>query len=238
MTEWWTYGLADFLMFSGRTWYRMLELHNRAWWPAQPFLMVAGTGLVWALRSGARTLLAPGMALLGLLHLFVAWAFHWLLYSEINWGARYFAIGFVLQGLALLALGLWRRDLHLAQGTAANWLGAGLLVVGVLLYPVLVLMWGRPLTQSEWFGLTPDPTVLATLGMLLCLDGFPPGAMARAARRLMFLVPLLWCAVSGATLWSLDAPDWFMLPAAGVLALVLAWRHPLAKPFAHVPPER
>ena len=31
MSEWWTYRLSDFLMFSGATWYRLLELHNAAW---------------------------------------------------------------------------------------------------------------------------------------------------------------------------------------------------------------
>lgn len=61
----------------------------------------------------------------------------------------------------------------------------------------------------------PDPTVLATLGLLLCVR-----------RGLGLLVmPLLWCAVTVATLWTLGAGDWFLLPLAGTLALAVAvWR--------------
>jgi hypothetical protein len=30
MSEWWTYTLSDFLLFSPRVYYRLFELHNRA----------------------------------------------------------------------------------------------------------------------------------------------------------------------------------------------------------------
>ena len=39
---------------------------------------------------------------------------------------------------------------------------------------------------------------------------------------LLLVVPLLWCAISGATLWTLGAPDTLVLPAAGLLGFVLA----------------
>jgi hypothetical protein len=43
MSEWWTYTLSDFLLFSPRTWYRLIELYNAAVWPAQ--IVTAGLGL-------------------------------------------------------------------------------------------------------------------------------------------------------------------------------------------------
>ena len=33
MSEWWTYRLSDFLMFSPRTYYRLFELYNAEVWP-------------------------------------------------------------------------------------------------------------------------------------------------------------------------------------------------------------
>ena len=33
MSEWWTYSLSDFLLFSPRTYYRLFELYNLAVWP-------------------------------------------------------------------------------------------------------------------------------------------------------------------------------------------------------------
>ena len=40
MSEWWTYTLSDFLLFSPRTYYRLFELYNDEIWPAQ----IAGAG--------------------------------------------------------------------------------------------------------------------------------------------------------------------------------------------------
>src|SRR5262249_53060993 len=55
-------------------------------------------------------------------------------------------------------------------------------------------VFGRPWPQAEIFGIAPDPTVVATLGVLIAAD--------RTHWELL-LVPLLWCAISGATMWAM-----------------------------------
>ena len=81
------------------------------------------------------------------------------------------------------------------------------------IYPLLAPLFGRPWRQAEVFGITPDPTALATLGV----------ALLAPARTMWLLLPLplLWCLVSGATLWTMKASDAALLPAIGVLALGL-----------------
>jgi hypothetical protein len=66
--------------------------------------------------------------------------------------------------------------------------------------------------------MAPDPTALGTLGVALL--------QSTGRRWLLLAVPLLWCAIAGATLWTMGAGDAVVLPAAGVLALALAalWR--------------
>ena len=56
MSEWWTYSLSDFLMFSARSYWRLTELYNRDVWPAQLVALAAGVGIglgVGALGGGA-----------------------------------------------------------------------------------------------------------------------------------------------------------------------------------------
>ena len=56
MSEWWTYRLTSFLLFSPRTYYRMLELYNLAIWPAQIVGVAIGLSIVALLfmkRGGA-----------------------------------------------------------------------------------------------------------------------------------------------------------------------------------------
>jgi hypothetical protein len=74
---------------------------------------------------------------------------------------------------------------------------------------------GRPWNQAEVFGMMPDPTALGTLGFALLLS-------TPRRRWLLVVIPLLWCAISGATLWTMGAPDALVLPAAGLLALCIA----------------
>src|SRR5713101_7279559 len=41
----------------------------------------------------------------------------------------------------------------------------------------------------------------------------------------LLVVPLLWCAISGATLWAMQSPNALLAPAAALLAFVLAcWK--------------
>lgn len=198
MSEWWTYRLSDFLMFSPRAYWRLIELYNRDVWPAQLVALGAGLVLLWLAarrRADAYRVLA---VLLGVIWLWVGWAFHWQRYATLNWAAPYLALAFAIQAVLLLGLGTLPRN---AQAPTAGvgmprsgWL---LAVTGVLLYPLAGLLAGRPWTQVEVFGMTPEPTALASLGLLLA-SAQPP---ARPLRYLLAIIPTLSLLVGAATLW-------------------------------------
>ena len=38
----------------------------------------------------------------------------------------------------------------------------------------------------------------------------------------LFVIPILWCAITGATLWIMKSPEALLMPLVGVLALILA----------------
>ncbi len=198
MSEWWTYRLSDFLMFSPRTYWRLIELYNQDVWPAQPATFAAGLLALWlagSRRADAGRMLAP---LLAAAWLWVGWAFHWQRYASINWAAQYFALAFAAQAVLLLGLGGWRAGAHTPPaGAAMQNLGWLLALTGVLLYPLVGLLAGRPWTQAEVFGIAPEPTALATLGLLLAAD-HPP---ARAARWALAVIPTLSLLLGAATLW-------------------------------------
>ncbi len=221
MSEWWTYRPEDFLMFAPRTYWRLFVLHNQAWWPAQVLAVLAGLGVVVALWRDTAFALRFATGVLALCCAFVAWAFLWQRYAEINWAASGFAWGFGAQAAGLLALAA-RSSLVLATGRARRRVGLGLLFWAVLLHPLLALAMGRLWVQAEVFGLAPDPTAIAMLGVLLCVD-----AVARATRVLLAVLrmgALAWCAVSAATLGTMgSAQGWVMVGAGLVAAAALAF---------------
>jgi len=111
MSEWWTYTLSDLLMFSAQTYYRLFELYNREIWPAQ--IVAIGLGIVALLclrRAGAREGRIVA-AILAACWLWVAWAFQIERYATINWAARYFALGFAIEALLLIWIGVIRGQL-------------------------------------------------------------------------------------------------------------------------------
>ncbi len=195
METWLTYRPADLLMFSPETYLRLFERLNLEAWPAQVLLPVLAGGIVWlahARRPWAHRLAALGLAAAWAL---VAWRF-FPLYAEINLAAPWLAIVFIAQSLLLL-LTAAGNGLRLEPRGAGRWPGLLLLLWGLILHPLAGILAGRGLAGAELFGLAPDPTAIATLGLVLMAAGPGRGRLA--------ILPVTWCAVSAATWWTLLA---------------------------------
>lgn len=214
MTEWWTYRISDFLLFSPKTYHRLFELYNADLGPGRWLVFGLGALTVAAAAAGGARWPRLAWGLVGAAWLWVAWAFHLERYAGIHWLAPWFAAAFVVQGLALLGVGVFAAPATAPDAGRAQRIGLGLLLFAWLVQPGLGALLGRPWSQAQWFGLAPDPTVLGTLGLLLTK---PPARSGAGA--LLWVIPVSWCAVAGATLWAMDAPEAPLLPAAALLAL-------------------
>jgi hypothetical protein len=220
VSEWWTYRPSDFLMFSPRIYWRLFASLNEAWWPAQ--LLLVGAPMVWLIRRMVRGATAGGASLraaatfLALCWLLTATAFLQQRFAPINWVASGYAVMFMVQAVALLALAAvggingqvtaLRRRVGLALGASA-----------LVAYPWLAIASGRPWQQAEVFGLAPDPTAIGTLAFLLFIE--PRSSPARWHVRLLWLVAALWCAISAATLATMGSQQAWIVGASALLAL-------------------
>jgi hypothetical protein len=225
MSEWWTYTLADFLLFAPKTYYRLFELYNRDVWPGQLVGLVFGGAILLALLAdGNRAHGRQIAAILAACWAWVAGAFLYERYATINWAAIYFAGAFALEALLLVVTGVIRGRLAVAPVRSFA-VRAGILLLAFALVgePSLGVLAGRQWVEAEIFGLAPDPTVVGTLGVLLCGTG---------RNFHLLIVPLLWCATSGAFLLAMEAPDAPVLPAAGIAAVFLSLRKRATDPVA------
>jgi hypothetical protein len=215
MSEWWTYTLGDFLLFSPRTYYRLLELYNLAIWPAQLVGIAIGLAIVALLATAhpQRGRLVAG--LLALCWAWIAWAFHAERYAQINWAASWFAAAFALQAALLVVLGVFPGGVRLpSHDGASRRLGPAFIAVVVIGYPLLAPLAGRAWTTAEVFGTAADPTMIVTLAALVFVR-WP-------ARALLRVVPLLWGAIAVATLWAMAAWEAGVVAALTMLALFIA----------------
>jgi hypothetical protein len=224
MSEWWTYRPEDFLLFSPRTYWRMFELHNAALWPLHVAMLAAGLTIilfiVW--RRGIRTRWIA--LILAALWIFVGWSFLWNRYSTINWAATYVAPAFFAESMLLLVAFL--LDALTFGRRPADWVGYLILGFALAGQPLLAPMQGRGWASSEVFGIAPDPTAMATLGVLLLARG----------RLLPWLLPIpaLWCLLSGMTLQTMGEPQAWA-PYAVLALAAAAWTWAIIRPRRSLP---
>jgi hypothetical protein len=212
MGEWWTYSIADLVLFTPETYFRLFERYHRDWWPLQLACMAMAAVILlclWLQPARAGRVIA---ILLAISWAWVGWAFLHLRFAPVHWVADWYAVAFVLQALLLLVLGASRRGVELETGYPVRaGIGIVILLGALLVMPATGHLTGREWLQTELFAMTPDATVLATLGLLLLVKG-------RVATWLA-VIPVAWCFVTGATLRVLEAPAAMILPAGAVLSI-------------------
>ena len=215
MSEWWTYTLSDFLLFSSRTYYRLFEIYNAAIWPAQVAGILLGVGILALLLLRRTSRGRSFAAILAVCWLFVAIAFHAHRYATINWAAVYFAWAFGVEAALLVWIGIVRGQVSFdPPSDGRSRAGLAIFLFALLIEPALGPLLGRGWKGVGIFGTTPDPTAIATLGILL---------LARVRHRwLLMAIPAIWCTISGATLLALKAPDFWVPPVAAGVAASLA----------------
>jgi hypothetical protein len=225
MSEWWTYRLSDLLLFSPQTYYRLFELYNTAIWPIQILTLTLGGGILILIWKNPPWQGRSISAILALCWLWVAYAYHLQRYATINWAATYFAIGFILQAGLLAWTGIIRGRLtYQPSTTALKRSGLGIFLFALIFQPLAAPALGKNWTQAEIFGIAPDPTVIATLGLLLLTTGKTYWGL--------FIIPILWCAISTAILWTMKSPNAFIVLFAMLIAIAFAvwktiWIHKL-----------
>ena len=216
MPDWWTYRLSDFLLFSPRTYYRMIERYNEELWPAHLLTLALGCViLVMLLRP------KPGQqriiwSMLGVLWIWIGWTFLWRRYATINWAVVYLLPLLGLQALLLLRAA-WLGKSARFESTAgtSRRIGLALFAGSLVLYPAVAPLVGRSWRQAEVFGMAPDPTAIATLGIVLQASNRTPWWLT--------IVPVVWCFVSGVTLWAMGSPEAWLPPAAALLSVLGVW---------------
>lgn len=220
MGEWSTYALEDFLMFSPRTFYRLLERHNEELWPWHVAVLAAAVVLVALLVRRDRQADRAAAALVALGWLGAAWL--WLAgrFAAIQTGGRAMVAFFVVEAVLVAWAGVARHRIALpARLDVASRAGVAILLFGLLAYPGVARLAGRPWGQAELFGLTADPTAVATLGLFL----------ATRAPWWLWPIPVTWAFFTGMMQWAMQAPEWWVSPATLLVGAVLAaarWRRP------------
>lgn len=217
-----SYRLSDFLLFSQDTYFRLFELYNQGYWPLHLVAVALGAIVLYTLRSRRH---AYGVritsGLLAVVWAWVGWAFFLNRYATINIAAPYFAALFGLEAVLLLLIGTIGGTLHVVRTETVggklrplrSQVGLALLAYAVFLHPLAGLLAGRTWRQLSVFGMGPDPTAIATLGILLFVAG--------PFRWLLLIPGVLWCLIGTLTAYSMNSIE-AVPPVIAVAAVLLS----------------
>lgn len=211
LDDWQTYRLEDFIPVTPEVYWRLVERINETFWPLHVLAVALGlTALLLALRGNTRialVLLAPAWMSSGIV-------FHLTYYAELNWAAPYFGWAFLAQAALLLGIGAitGSNKARNHPGNAVLWIGTTIATGALIAYPLIATTLGPGASHSETYGLHPEPTAIATLGILLI-------TLRGVFAWLAIPIPFLWCLIGTLTLISLEA-YWAALPLAAAVVVI------------------
>lgn len=191
-------------------------LYNAAVWPAPPVALALALAALWLAvvprPGGGRAvgvILAAGWTWCGLVFFLRHWA-------QLDFMAPVYAGAFLVQAALLLLLLVWRGRSFGPPADAAAIGGLCLAALALFGLPLVSGLGAAGFGAARIVGLTPGPTVLFTLALLLLLEGRPPW--------LLLIVPLLWSAVAAVTGWALAVPESILVPLLALPAFGLLLR--------------
>jgi len=207
------------LPFTADVLFSVVAQYNRAVWPAQ--IIAYGLGLVAVLLTFRPIL--NGDRFIGAL-LAAAWAWIGVAYylmhvAVIDFAAPAYAAAFVIQGLLFAWTAAIRGKITFRfRPTAVGWAGLAFVFFAMAVYPLVGWLAGHGWPRAPLFGVTPGPTSIFTIGMLLLAEGRTPLHLV--------VLPVLWLLAGGAMAWLLNIPEDIVLPLVGIggLCLIL-WKN-------------
>lgn len=193
--------------------FQVFVAYNTAVWPAQFLLFGAGMlCIILAFRSERWA----GKVILVALATLWAWmavAYHWAFFAEINPAARIFGALFLLEAALLLWIAFRFEDLRFAPRPDLFGFAGGILIAyALVVYPLVGLALGHRFPAQPTFGL-PCPTTIFTVGMLVWLKPKVPWGP--------LIVPLVWSVVGMTAVFYFGVLEDTMLPIATISATVL-----------------
>ncbi|MGI9382366.1 MAG: DUF6064 family protein [Methyloligellaceae bacterium] len=207
------------LPFTAEAFFALFEDYNAAIWPAQVVAYGLGALALWLSfrpRPGSNRTIA---GVLAACWLWTGLVYHVATFDVINVAAPVFGGLFALQALLLVWTGVVRgRLVFHFQPDIFGWVGLGLAVFAMALYPLIAWLADHGWPEAAMFGVAPSPTTLFTFGMLLAVEGRSP--------LYLLVIPVLWSLIWGGAAWFLDISEDLALPLAAIVGTgLMVWKN-------------
>ncbi len=173
--------------FTTEQFFDLFEKYNVTVYPAQLIIGLLGLLAILLLHSAWRYRHKFIGGYLGLLWIWIGFAYHITFFTEINPAAFIFGFVFMLQGvLLLIATFIGNRLKFTFRPVAKNFSGYFFILFGLLIYPMISYLATGSLAKTIAIGL-PCPSTILTFGFLMMTQS--------KFSKYLLIIPTLWAIV-------------------------------------------
>lgn len=186
--------------------------YNTSVWPMQIALNLLGIlVVVLCFRASVPSRLIA--AILAVLWTWTGGVYHWMFFLKVNPAAAVFGLVFIVQASFFLVFGTIRQSLRFGfERSWQSYIGAVLILYGMVLYPVLGYFLGHAYPASPTFG-APCPTTIFTFGLLLWTKG--------RVKWFLLVLPLIWSLIGFGAAVKLGIREDIGLLVAGLVGTIV-----------------
>ncbi len=217
--------------FTAEQFFEVFAAYNAAIWPVQIVAYVLGlisVAMLFSNWSVGKQLVLP---ILAIMWLWSGITYHLMFFSSINPAAKGFAAIFVVQAALLMASSIFRGGLQLeVRRDLRSLLGLAIIFFALIVYELLGYLSGHGLMKGPLFGVTPCPTTIFTVGVLLLARGKPVIWLS--------IIPVIWSMVGLSAAVMLDVREDFALAVTAAILVIFLIAEFLAAKDSQIVRER
>ena len=204
--------------FTTEQFFHVFEKYNSTMFPYQLILLLLGIVGLFLLHSDNS--LKNGLigGYIGLLWIWMGFAYHIKFFTEINKAAYYFGAIFILQGIFILFNTRVKNNLIFSFiPQTKDYLGYFFILYGLVLYPIFSILMADSIAKTISLGL-PCPTTIFTFGFFILTNSKFP--------KYLLIIPSIWAIIGlGAAIKFGVYQDFMILFAAIVADIILINRN-------------
>ena len=199
--------------FTAEQFFEVFAAYNAAIWPVQIIAYVLGLIAVAMLCSNWSIGKQLVLSILAIMWLWNGLAYHLIFFSSINPAAKGFAAIFIVQATLLMASSINRGSLQLeVRRDLRSFLGLTVIFYALFVYELLGYLAGHGLMKGPLFGVTPCPTTIFTVGVLLLARGKAVVWLA--------IIPVIWSIVGLSAAVLFDVREDFALAVTATMLVI------------------
>ncbi|MCF8358917.1 MAG: DUF6064 family protein [Prolixibacteraceae bacterium] len=199
------------LPFTSEQFFQIINDYNTTLFPAQIIIPLIGLIILGLLHSKNGFKDKTIGLFLGMVWLWIGFAYHLAFFTSINKAAYGFGVLFILQGIFFI-IEVFRNKLQFQfNKSVKDYIGYFFILFGLIIYPVISFFLESSFSQTITLGL-PCPTTIMTFGFLM-LTG-------KKLSKYLIIIPIIWAIIGTGAATKFGVYHDYLMPLAAIITTI------------------